>query len=87
MRSDFDDFRAIFFDLLALSIATLYRDGGGFQSEKIVIEKYCATRYRGVCMGHSQKPRENTRDTATHTHQSTKAQTTKAHKSIRRHDS
>ena len=66
MRSDFDDFRAAFFDLVP-SIATSYRNGGDFQSEKMAIEKYCATRYQGVCMTHSQKPRENTRDTATHT--------------------
>ena len=69
MRSDFDDFRAAFFDL-AFSIATSYRNGGDFRSEKIAIEKCCATRYQGVCMAHSQKPRENTRDTATHTHTS-----------------
>ena len=37
------------------------------KSEKMAIEKYCATRYQGVCMPHSQKPRENTKDTATHT--------------------
>ena len=66
MRSDFDDFRAVSFDL-AYSIATSYRNGSGFRSEKMAIEKYCATRYQGVCMAHSQKPRENTRDTATHT--------------------
>ena len=64
LRSDLDDFRAAFFDL-AFSIATSYRNGGDFRSEKMAIEKYCATRYQGVCMAHSQKPRENTRDTAT----------------------
>ena len=62
----FRGFRAAFFDL-AFSIATSYRNGGDFRSEKIAIEKYCATRYQGVCMAHSQKPRENTRDTAIHT--------------------
>ena len=66
MRSDFDDFRAAFFDL-PFSIATSYRNGGDFRSEKMMIENYCATRYQGVCMAHSQKPRENTRDTATYT--------------------
>ena len=81
MRSDFDDFRVAFFDL-AFSIATSYRSEGDFRSEKMAIE-----RYQGVCIAHSQKPRENNRDAATQTHQSTKAQTTKSHKSIRRHDS
>ena len=33
MRSDFGDFRAAFFDL-AFSIATSYRNGGDFRSEK-----------------------------------------------------
>ena len=33
MRSDFGDFRAVFFDL-AFSIATSYRNGGDFRSEK-----------------------------------------------------
>ena len=84
MRPDIDDFRAAFFNP-AFSIATSYRNGGDFRSEKMAIGKYCATRYQGVCMAHSQKPRENTRDTATQTHQSTKAQATKVHKSIRRH--
>ena len=65
MRSDFDDFRVAFFDQ-AFSIAASYRNGGDFRSDKMAIEKYCATRYQGVCMAHSQKPRENTRDTATH---------------------
>ena len=68
MRLDFDDFRAAFFDL-AFSIATSYRNGGDFRSDKMAIEKYCATRYQGVCMTHSQKPREKTRDTATLTPQ------------------
>ena len=57
MRSDFGDFRAAFFDL-AFSIATSYRNGGDFRSEKMAIEKYCAIRYQGVCMIHSQKPRQ-----------------------------
>ena len=56
MRSDFDDFRAVFFDL-GSSIATSYRNRGDFQSEKMAIEKYCAARYQGMCMIHSQKPR------------------------------
>ena len=64
MRSDFDDFRAAFFDQ-AFLIATPYRNGGDFRSEKMAIEKYCRTIYQGVFMAHSQKPRENTRDTAT----------------------
>ena len=55
MRSDFGDFRAAFFDL-AFSIATSYRNGGDFRSEKMAIEKYCAIRDQGVCMIHSQKP-------------------------------
>ena len=72
MRSDFDDFRAEFFDL-AFSIATSYRNGGDFRPEKMaMIEKYCATRYQGVCMAHPQKPRENTREIRQHTHQNTK---------------
>ena len=51
------------------------------RSKKMAIEKYCATRYQGVSMAHSQKPRENTSDTATQqTHHSTKARTTKVHK-------
>ena len=33
MRSDFGDFRAAFFDLV-FSIATSYRNGGDFRSEK-----------------------------------------------------
>ena len=56
----FDDFRAAFFDL-PFSIATTYRNGGDFRSEKMAIEKYCAARYQGVFMAHFQKPRENTR--------------------------
>ena len=78
MLSDFDDFRATFFDL-AFSITTSYRNGGELRSEKMTIEKYRATRYQGVWMTHSQKPRGNTRDAATHTPEP------KAHKSIRRH--
>ena len=70
MRSDFDDFRAAFLDP-AFSIATSNRKGGDFRSENMAIKKYCATRYQGVCMTHSQKPRENTRDTATHTSEHT----------------
>ena len=66
MRSYFDNFQAPFFDL-AFSIATSYSNEGDFLSEKMTIEKYCATRYQSVCMTHSQKPRENTRDAATHT--------------------
>ena len=65
MRSDFDDFRAAFFDL-AFSIATSYRNGGDFRLEKKAIENYCTTRYQGVCMADSQKPRQYTRDTATY---------------------
>ena len=80
--SDFANFRAAFL----FSIATSYRDWGDFRLEKMAIEKYCATRYQGVCMAHSQK-KENTAETRQHAHQSTKAQTTKAHESIRRHDS
>ena len=66
MRSDFDDFRAAFFDL-AFSIATSHRNGGDFRSEKLAIKKYCATRYQGASIAHSQKPTENTRDATTHT--------------------
>ena len=57
MRSDFDDFRAVFFDL-AFSFATSYRNGDDFRSEKMAIEKYCATRYQGVRMSHSHRPIE-----------------------------
>ena len=39
MRSDFDDFRAAFFDL-AFSIATAYRNGGDFRSDVIWKCKY-----------------------------------------------
>ena len=65
MRSDFGDFRAAFFDL-ALSIATSYRNGGGFRSEKMAIEKYCAIRDQGVCMIYSQNQDNYTKDSARH---------------------
>ena len=38
MRSDFDDFRATFFDL-AFSIATSYINGCDFRSETMAIEQ------------------------------------------------
>ena len=58
-------FRSGFFDL-AFLIATSHRNGGESRSEKMEIEKYCATRYRGLCMAISQKPKENARGTASH---------------------
>ena len=86
MGSDFDDFRTAFFDL-AFSITTPYRNGGHFRSESMAIEKK-RTRYQGVCMTLSHKPRElHQRYGNAHiSTQSTRAQNTKAHTSIPRHD-
>ena len=80
MRSNFDDFRAAFFDL-AFSIATLCRNGSHFRSENMAIERNSATRYQGVCIAHSPKPRENTTDAATHTPEHTSSD----HKGIHEH--
>ena len=67
MRSDFDDFREVFF-VLAFSIATLYRNGGDFRSEKMAIEKCCATKDTKACawLTHKNK-RKHQRYGNTHT--------------------
>ena len=87
MRSNFGDFRAAFFDL-AFSIATSYRNGGDFRSEKWRSNNTARLDTK-ACARPTNKNQEKTSEIRnTHTHQSTKAQTTKKiHKSIRRHDS
>ena len=87
MRSDFGDFRAAFFDL-AFSIATSYRNGGDFRSEKWRSNNTARLDTK-ACARPTNKNQEKTSEIRnTHTHQRAKAQTTKkVHKSIRRHDS
>ena len=62
MRSDFDNFRAVFFDP-AFSIATSHRNGVDFQSEKREKgrSKNTARQDTKACAWRTRKIRENTK--------------------------